>query len=539
MDALRKIYQRAVVVPHANLELIWKDYDAFENELNKMTAKKILGDKSPLYMNARVAFKELKNKMDLVQRTGLLCPWDEPRKTREQEDIWARLFEWERSNGALKLDDTQSHVLFERRVYMFRAALNPLSFSVRIWLAFVAFLDTKNKKDAQRILADACAIMPTQLILHFELAALLETSGAIEQAKTLYEDLLARQLAAIEAYTLLINKKKELAAVLEDGKDAGSIGATAESTGQLEEAREAMQRDNNRVFVQVMRFIRRTEDVAGARLYFSRARKLEHCAPSVFLASAQIEYFLAKEPVVAFKILELGMKRFVTLSGDAATNFKWSDETFRFVLEYCRLLLIEMDDANAKAVYERICPLSTPSESVDVKVKYLLPILDLIIEHENAFGGGTALTSLIEKRHALLGITDPFLAITEKYEPPVPAVPVTVIQRPSTSVTSRSSHHHHHHLPQQQQEVSTSSSVKRKSSKFELSDLEPVPIPRRVVSTKLPTAIQDLLDLLPSHDKYVGPSIDSEELMNLCMKVVVPSVADHPLVMKKLKLDNN
>ena len=37
MDLLRKLYQKAVKIPLSNVEQIWKDYDAFENGLNKLT----------------------------------------------------------------------------------------------------------------------------------------------------------------------------------------------------------------------------------------------------------------------------------------------------------------------------------------------------------------------------------------------------------------------------------------------------------------------------------------------------------------------
>lgn len=37
MDVLRKIYSRATSIPIHNVELIWKDYDAYENNLNKLT----------------------------------------------------------------------------------------------------------------------------------------------------------------------------------------------------------------------------------------------------------------------------------------------------------------------------------------------------------------------------------------------------------------------------------------------------------------------------------------------------------------------
>jgi cleavage stimulation factor subunit 3 len=36
MDALRKLYQRAIEQPMHNLETFWKEYDQFENGLNKI-----------------------------------------------------------------------------------------------------------------------------------------------------------------------------------------------------------------------------------------------------------------------------------------------------------------------------------------------------------------------------------------------------------------------------------------------------------------------------------------------------------------------
>jgi cleavage stimulation factor subunit 3 len=37
MDSLRKIYQRAICIPHQFTNLLWKEYDGFEMGLNKMT----------------------------------------------------------------------------------------------------------------------------------------------------------------------------------------------------------------------------------------------------------------------------------------------------------------------------------------------------------------------------------------------------------------------------------------------------------------------------------------------------------------------
>lgn len=36
-DQLRKVYQRAVVTPLNNVEFLWREYNAFENGINKQT----------------------------------------------------------------------------------------------------------------------------------------------------------------------------------------------------------------------------------------------------------------------------------------------------------------------------------------------------------------------------------------------------------------------------------------------------------------------------------------------------------------------
>jgi hypothetical protein len=41
MDALRRIYQRAVQIPLEIVEQLWSDYNAFEIGLNKITVRRI------------------------------------------------------------------------------------------------------------------------------------------------------------------------------------------------------------------------------------------------------------------------------------------------------------------------------------------------------------------------------------------------------------------------------------------------------------------------------------------------------------------
>lgn len=39
MDQMRKVYHRAISIPLNNIEQIWKEYDAFENGLSRLTVR--------------------------------------------------------------------------------------------------------------------------------------------------------------------------------------------------------------------------------------------------------------------------------------------------------------------------------------------------------------------------------------------------------------------------------------------------------------------------------------------------------------------
>ncbi len=41
MDALRKVYHRAVQIPLENVETLWSELETFENGLNRITASTI------------------------------------------------------------------------------------------------------------------------------------------------------------------------------------------------------------------------------------------------------------------------------------------------------------------------------------------------------------------------------------------------------------------------------------------------------------------------------------------------------------------
>ena len=42
MDALRKVYHRAVQIPLENVETLWSELETFENNLNRITVRVVL-----------------------------------------------------------------------------------------------------------------------------------------------------------------------------------------------------------------------------------------------------------------------------------------------------------------------------------------------------------------------------------------------------------------------------------------------------------------------------------------------------------------
>ncbi|KAH8103666.1 hypothetical protein DFH11DRAFT_259530 [Phellopilus nigrolimitatus] len=56
--SLCNIYQRAVQIPLENVEMLWKDYEVFEDSLNNITATKFLKGLSPVHMQARCVISD-------------------------------------------------------------------------------------------------------------------------------------------------------------------------------------------------------------------------------------------------------------------------------------------------------------------------------------------------------------------------------------------------------------------------------------------------------------------------------------------------
>ncbi|SPO27518.1 related to RNA14 - component of pre-mRNA 3`-end processing factor CF I [Ustilago trichophora] len=423
MDDLRRVYQRAVSVPLSNIEAIWKDYDSYENGLNKLTAKKFLAERSPAYMTARRVLRDLKAYTDhlvkpLLPRvpvwTTSAIPGDageDPaqwQRERQQVEAWTEYLKWEESNPLL-LEDAAA--LQARITSAYRKATMYLRFYPEVWyLASRYLISTSRQDEAATWLKNGMEACTGSFLLHFAYVELAEARKATTDCAGVFDGLLSHIHAQIDArQTKLQQDLKNVDTEAEMAKAQAASRRAHDGDGdvdvdgeerererqageQLQARKQALSAEANPeieglkeasslVWIKYMHFLRRTEGIRPARSVFSRARKSPHCTWQIFEASALMEYHCSKEPVVATKVFELALKTF------------GNDEAF--VVRYLDFLISMNDDSNARALFERVIGTFTPERA--------RPIWDRWAKYEYNFGDSVA----IQKLEARLAETYP------------------------------------------------------------------------------------------------------------------------------------
>lgn len=129
MDLLRKLYQRAIEIPMHNVENLWREYDQFENGLNKQLAKALMTEHAPRYMAARSTFRERKNYIEGLSRNSIARPPRGLQKEMHQVRLWKRLIDYEKKNPQ-RLDPES---LRERVTFTYNQCLMCLYHYPEIW----------------------------------------------------------------------------------------------------------------------------------------------------------------------------------------------------------------------------------------------------------------------------------------------------------------------------------------------------------------------------------------------------------------------
>lgn len=355
MDKLRQTYQRAVCIPLFNIEGIWRDYDAFENNLNRATAKKFLQDRSPAYMTARATSRQLQTFMDRLSKEPVprQPDWNDP-ADRAQIQIWKDLLRYEESDP---MELGEPAAVRTRTLLSYKKALAHLRFYPEIWYMAASYAKKAEKpEEATAFFKAGMEANPTSLLIHYAYIESEEGKGNFEECHRVYNGLVERIQTEIEAVqtatkTEVSEALAEKARLEVQEKEARNGADDMDVIGEdvriqereniqkaIEESRqsqlEELKRLGANVWIMQMRFARRAEGIQAARSVFSKARKWQHTTWQVFEASAMLELHWNKEQKIATNVFEVGLKRF--------------GEEIGFVVRYLDFLLSINDDGSTQ-----------------------------------------------------------------------------------------------------------------------------------------------------------------------------------------------
>ncbi|KAG0328328.1 mRNA 3'-end-processing protein rna14, partial [Podila horticola] len=406
MDAMRRVFQKAVCIPLSNVENIWRDYDSFENGLNKLTAKKFLQERSAGYMTARMMWKELKKLADGINRNMLPRPVKWTERELHQLEQWKRWIRWEKSNP-LNFEDIT--VLSARIAWTYKQALMSMRFYPEIWFEAANYFSEIGRSDeAVSMLKNACEIMPTSFLLHFAYAEMEESRKNFKEGRQAFETLIKNLTEKIDDMNKNVTQEVQAAMMALQAEQQlldGSTGSTKkvrdieEVDGEMRERErdelkkrgkelqqyeklarkevEELIKGTGLAWIMFMQFVRRVEGTSQWRQIFGRARKSNACPYQVYVAAALLEYHCTKDRSIAGKVFELGYKSF---SHESA-----------YVEQYLEFLIQMNDDSNARALFERALISMSPDMA--------RPLWEKFSEYENKYGDLTAITKIEKRRH--------------------------------------------------------------------------------------------------------------------------------------------
>ncbi|KAI8905512.1 hypothetical protein EDD86DRAFT_194001 [Gorgonomyces haynaldii] len=406
MEQLRKIFHRAIHTPLHNVEDIWKEYDVYENSLNKLTAKKFISDKAAGYMTARSVMKDFKSLLEPFQKVSQTWFASPPTWTHQEVTLlgqWKRYIEWEKSNP-LQLEDQR---LMQRVIYAYKSCLLQFRFFAEIWYDYCSYLSANNKQDdAIAQLKHALQVNPTSLLLSFTLAEYEEGRKAeFTVIQAIFEQLLEKLEKEHEQVNKRYNEEAQaLTQLLKEASRGEDQEKEEEWDGERrEKEREILKEIEQEVYYRVevkrhkrieeikssvsltwiiyMRFSRRSQNIKQARLIFTRARKSKLITSHVYTASALMEFYVNKDPVVAGKIFELGLKTF---------NIAEDPHAAEFICRYVDFLICLNDDNNTRALFERALAAIPAERSKKVWAMY--------VNYETQYGDLANLNKLQSRR---------------------------------------------------------------------------------------------------------------------------------------------
>lgn len=308
MDQLRKVFHKALVHPNHQMEEIWKLYDKFENDLNKLTAKKFISDRAAGYMTARGNIKTLENLLGPIEKIDAV--WiAKPMlnaKSTQLVNYWKRYLSWEVMNP-FHFEDRNTWI--SRVYYAYKSALLMTRHFPEIWYDCFQFLLSVEKLDeAVQMLQAGIDSNPTCVLLPFTMAEHYQSRKMnYDLIQTLFDELLVRLENEYNNVNEKYDKEKlQLEQYLKDsmvlqdlqGEDPGEKRQRERDLEKNQEQEVEIRIEVPRklkikqlretislVWIMYMRIARTSNSARQARLVFSRARKSSFITSHVFVSS--------------------------------------------------------------------------------------------------------------------------------------------------------------------------------------------------------------------------------------------------------------
>ncbi|CAG0891962.1 unnamed protein product [Cyprideis torosa] len=456
ITAIRKVFQRGVINPMMGLEQLWKDYVAYEQNINPIIAEKMTGELSKEYMSARRVAKE----MEIVSRAILdqvaslyeraiagfmkknplvyfaYADFEEERnqfekchqiyqKFLDHEDIdptltyiqylrFARRAEGIKSARAVfkkaREDSRSGHAIYIasaqtdeyvtflksveaqgtyaenqkitaiRKVFQ-RGVINPMMGLEQLWKDYVAYEQNINPIIAEKMTGELSKEYMSARRVAKEME--IVSRGDMPSAKAILDQVASLYERAIAGFM----KKNPLVYF--------AYADFEEERNQFEKCHQIYQKfldhediDPTLTYIQYLRFARRAEGIKSARAVFKKAREDSRSGHAIYIASAQTEYYCSREPTVALKVFELGLKKFGHVP--------------EYVLAYVDHLTHLNEDNNTRVLMERV--LSSGQLSVEDSIE----VWNRFLEFECRVGDLSSVAKVDQRRKEALSKLDKF-----------------------------------------------------------------------------------------------------------------------------------
>lgn len=303
------------------------------------------------HMNARRVAKEWEVTIRGLNRSWPAAPPSFTNEEHKQLEIWRRYIQWEKSNP-LRIEN--NHIITKRVSYAYKQCLLSFGHHPNIWHEYATYLEEQAKSLSDK-----------------EVELLKKIS---KEQTTLFE----RATRGLMKHNLLIHfAYADFEESRNDKKKATEIYQRLSEAGQQDELI-----DLTLVYIQWMRFTRRTEGLKAARAVFKRARDEKKCSHQIYIAAAFMEYNCTKDHSIACKIFELGLKKF--------------NNNPDFILSYIHFMNSLNEENNTRVLFERVMT------TCSLEPKDTIEIWNSFLEFEAGIGDLSSITRVERRRFGAL-----------------------------------------------------------------------------------------------------------------------------------------